>query len=189
MDVNTRCKQSFYNLNLKGTKMIYCKRLGQSDQSTSLITGKTKKMLCDKPLMSHKWPVPLTHTFMSTTHTRMCFSWQNLCRSASPFALNWVINPPTPPPFAFRQWACILFPEPKGLCSLLSQTYLRGEQVVHMHLRAHVCQCVSMRVYVGNVCMRMPPPHSHPSWFLCQNQFASRWQWNTAGKPPRRGMS
>lgn len=111
-----------------------------------------------------------SHTLSWAPHTRMCFSWRNVCRSTSPFALNWVINHPTPPPFAFRQWACVLFPEPAGLCSLLSQTiYLRGNQVVHIYICVHTYASVfQLRMYVGNVCMRMPPPHSHPAGFFAK---------------------
>lgn len=142
--------------------MIYYKRLGQSDQSTSLITGKTKKMLCDEPLMSHKWPVPLTHTFMSTTHTHVLFLAKlvPLCLS---ICSELSYKSPPPPPFAFRQWACILFPEPKGLCSLLSQTYLRGDQVVHMY--ASVFQCVCMWEMCACVC---PLPIPTPAGFFAK---------------------
>lgn len=95
--------------------------------------------------MSHKWSVPLTHTLLPAPHTH---TQQNVCRSASPFALNWVINHPTPPPFAFRHG--VLFPEPRGLCSLFFPAiYFRGDQVVHIHFA-----CTRMPVffnsYVGN---------------------------------------
>ncbi len=123
-----------------------------------------------------------SYTLLPAPHTH---TQQNVCHSASPFALNWVINHPTPPPLAFRQW--VLFPEPRGLCSLFCPAiYFRGDQVMHIHF---ACTRMPVFFFIHMWEMRMPPPHSHPSWFLCQNQFASRWQWNTAGKPPRRGMS
>lgn len=85
--------------------------------------------------------------------------WQN---SAFLFALNGVINQHTPPPFAFRQWACVLIPEPRGLT-----IYLRGDQVVRIQLHAHVCQCASIRMWEMCACV-CPLPIPHPAGFFAK---------------------
>lgn len=120
-------------------------------------------------------------------HTQLdiCLFWLNVCHSATPFALDLGINQRTPPPSSFFSRLQPLSANrsktrPSARC--WAQLFTQRSKCVHMFR----CTCTHMPAYF-NVCVEVSVL-PQPGWFLCQNQFASRWQWNPAGKPPRRGM-